>query len=63
MPLEMDLVHPDSSMERIDLPVEMWNQGSRFAYQIPAGKEVRRVVVDPRQVLPDVDRSNNVKAR
>jgi hypothetical protein len=63
LPLEMELVHPDSSTERIQLPVEMWNLGPRFAYQIPTGKEVRRVVVDPRQMLPDVDRSNNVKER
>jgi hypothetical protein len=41
----------------------MWNQGPRFAYRTRAEKVVRRVVVDPRRVLPDVDRSNNERGR
>jgi Peptidase family M1 domain len=63
LPLEMDLVYEDGSTERIQLPVEMWNQGPRFAYRVKAGKEVRRVTVDPRRALPDVDRSNNERGR
>jgi hypothetical protein len=59
LPLEMDLAYRDGSTERVQLPVEMWNLGPRFAYQIKAGKTVSKVVVDPRRALPDVDRSNN----
>jgi hypothetical protein len=63
LPLEMELVYGDGSTERVKLPVEMWNQGTRFTYRIKSGKQVARVVVDPRQVLPDVDRSNNEAGR
>jgi hypothetical protein len=63
LPLEMDLIFQDDSTERIRLPVEMWNQGTRFAYRVRGGKAVKRVVVDPRQALPDVDRSNNQRSR
>jgi hypothetical protein len=63
LPLEMDLTYQDDSTERIRLPVEMWNQGPRFAYRVRGGKTVKRVVVDPRQALPDVDRSNNQRSR
>ena len=63
LPLEMDLIYQDGSTERIRLPVEMWNQGPRFAYRIRGEKAVKRVVVDPRQALPDVDRSNNQRSR
>jgi hypothetical protein len=63
LPLEMDLIYQDDSTERIRLPVEMWNQGPRFAYRVRGGKPVKRVVVDPRQALPDVDRSNNQRSR
>ena len=63
LPLEMDLVYQDGTTERIRLPVEMWNQGPRFAYRVRSGKPVRRVVVDPRRALPDVDRSNNQRDR
>jgi aminopeptidase N len=59
LPLEMDLTFQDGSTRRIRLPVEMWNQGSRFAYRIKDSKTVSKVVVDPRRVLPDVNRSNN----
>jgi hypothetical protein len=63
LPLEMDVTYTDGTMERIRLPVEMWNQGARFAYRTRAEKAVRRVVVDPRRALPDVDRSNNERRR
>jgi hypothetical protein len=63
LPLEMDVTYADNSTERLRLPVEMWNLGPRFAYRVRGGKQVQRVVVDPRHVLPDVDRSNNERSR
>jgi hypothetical protein len=63
LPLEMDVIYADGTTERIRLPVEMWNLGPRFAYRTRPEKVVRRVVVDPRRVLPDVDRSNNERSR
>jgi hypothetical protein len=63
LPLEMDLVYDDGSTDRIALPVEMWNLGPRFAYRVRSAKPVRKVTVDPRQALPDTDRSNNVFGR
>jgi peptidase M1-like protein len=63
LPLEMEVTYGDGSTDRVKLPVEMWNLGPRFAYRVPGGKSVRRVVVDPRRVLPDVDRSNNERSR
>jgi hypothetical protein len=59
----MDVTYSDGSTERIRLPVEMWNLGPRFAHRVPEGKSVRRVLVDPRRVLPDVDRANNERSR
>jgi hypothetical protein len=63
LPLEMDLTYSDGSTERVRLPVEMWNLGRRFAYRVKEGKSVRRVLVDPRRALPDVDRKNNERSR
>jgi hypothetical protein len=59
LPLEMEVTYEDGSSERIRLPVEMWNLGPRFGYRLRSEKPVRQVIVDPRQALPDVDRSNN----
>ncbi|MEP7176275.1 MAG: M1 family metallopeptidase [Gemmatimonadales bacterium] len=59
LPLEIQLWYIDGTTERVRLPVEMWNLGPRFAYRVRGGKRVTSVVVDPRGVLPDTDRSNN----
>jgi Peptidase family M1 domain len=59
LPLELELTYEDGSTERVRLPVEMWNLGRAFAYRVRGGKKVTGVVVDPRSVLPDVDRANN----
>ena len=59
LPLEMELAYADGTTERVRLPVEMWNLGPRFAYRVRGGRRVTGVVVDPRGVLPDVDRKNN----
>jgi hypothetical protein len=37
----------------------MWNLGSHFDYEVSEKKPVRRVELDPRHALPDVDRGNN----
>jgi hypothetical protein len=63
LPLEMDIGYQDGATERIRLPVEMWNLGPRFAYRLKEGRSVRRVLVDARQALPDVDRSNNQRSQ
>lgn len=60
MPAELRITYDDSSAETVRLPVEMWNLGQRFTYRLPARKTVRSVEVNPRHVLPDIDRTNNV---
>jgi hypothetical protein len=41
----------------------MWNLGSRFDYRVPGAMRVTRAEVDPRGVLPDIDRANNAWPR
>jgi hypothetical protein len=59
MPAELRITFDDGRAETVKLPVEMWNLGPRFLYRLTSTRRVRRVEVDPRHVLPDVDRSNN----
>jgi hypothetical protein len=63
MPAELRLTYDDGTTETVRLPVEMWNLGGRFTYRLPSAKRVRRAEVDPRRVLPDLDRSNNLWQR
>jgi len=63
MPAELAITFTDGSQSTVKLPVEMWNLGSRFDYRTAEPKAVRRVEVDPRKALPDVDRRNNMWPR
>ena len=62
MPGELAISFSDGSRTTVRLPVEMWNLGPRFTYRVAPGKTVSRAELDPRRVLPDGDRDNNVRA-
>jgi len=59
LPVTLELRYADGTTETKQLPVEMWNLGSRFVYRIAGAKRVAGVVIDPRHVYPDIDRGNN----
>jgi hypothetical protein len=59
MPAELSLTFADGKTGTIALPVDMWNLGSRFTWRVRSGGALRSVVLDPRNVLPDTERSNN----
>jgi hypothetical protein len=63
MPAELAISFDDGAPVTVKLPVEMWNLGDRFTYRVPEKKRVRRVEVDPRRALPDIDRANNAWPR
>jgi peptidase M1-like protein len=59
LPVTLELRYADGSTETRDLPVEMWNLGSKFTARVETTKHVVGVVVDPRRIYPDIDRANN----
>ncbi|HET9683881.1 MAG TPA: hypothetical protein VFP15_07255, partial [Gemmatimonadaceae bacterium] len=59
LPAELRITYDDGTAESVRLPVEMWNLGPRFAYRVSSSRRVRRVEIDPRRVLPDLQRANN----
>jgi hypothetical protein len=60
MPAELKLFYDDGSSEVRKLPVEIWLLGSRYAMTLSTGgKRMVGMELDPRHVLPDVDRRNN----
>jgi len=63
MPAELSIGFADGSQLTVKLPIEMWNLGAEFVYRVPQRKRVGRAEVDPRNALPDVDRTNNVWPR
>ncbi|MFI5257918.1 MAG: M1 family aminopeptidase, partial [Gemmatimonadales bacterium] len=63
LPAELRITYDDGTIESVRLPVEMWNLGPRFSYRLTSAKRVRRVEIDPRHVLPDLRRSNDLWER
>jgi hypothetical protein len=59
LPVTLELHYADGSVETRELPIEMWNLGSRFTARVGTTKAVTGVVIDPRAIYPDVDRANN----
>ncbi len=60
LPVTLELRYADGSSERRELPIEMWNLGSRFTSRVrTGGKAIAGVVLDPQAIYPDVDRANN----
>jgi aminopeptidase N len=62
MPVQLRITRPDGSTERREIPVERWLSGARTATVTVPGA-VTRVEIDPEQLFPDIDRSNNVWSR
>ena len=61
MPLTFEATLADGSKIRKKLPVEIWQWTNRWAAEIDTrGKKVVGVTVDPDEVLPDVNGSNNI---
>ncbi len=60
MPAELKLFYDDGSSEVKKLPVEIWLLGSRHALTLNTGaKRLVGLELDPRHVMPDIDRRND----
>jgi len=59
LPVTLELRYADGSTETRNLPVEMWDLGSRFTYRLATAKRLSNVVIDPRRIYPDIARDNN----
>jgi aminopeptidase N len=57
MPVELAVTLAGGKTSRIRLPVEVWYLGNTYVAAVPG--DVTAVRIDPDDVLPDIDRSNN----
>jgi aminopeptidase N len=63
LPVTVELRYDDGTTETRNLPVELWDLGSRFTYRMVTTKKLAGVVIDPRRFYPDIDRDNNAWKR
>jgi aminopeptidase N len=60
MPIRLAITRSDGTIERRSYAVDTWLSGARHtAVTIEEGSTVTKVEIDPDQVFPDVNRSNN----
>ena len=59
LPLIVKLVQSSGEEGIIQLPVEIWQRGGSWTFKYPSKSKLAKVILDPGNVLPDVDRMNN----
>ncbi len=59
MPVQLEVIYSDDTSEKVSLPVEIWHRGNSWEHFIKTDKQVRRVVLDPDKIVPDVNLLND----
>jgi hypothetical protein len=59
MPLNVKVIETNGTEHMLSMPVEIWQRGPRWTFDVPTTSEIKQVTVDPEKKLPDFDRSNN----
>ncbi len=59
MPVIMKIVQSNGKTETINLPVDIWQRGGSWVYRYPSSNKIDKVILDPGNELPDMDRKNN----
>ncbi len=59
LPVIATVTQSNGKTETLQLPVNIWYRGGSWTFKYASTTKIDKVVLDPDQVLPDVDRSNN----
>ncbi len=59
MPVIIKIVQANGKTETVQLPVEVWQRNNSWTYKYLSQSKIDKVILDPENVLPDVDRKNN----
>jgi Peptidase family M1 domain len=60
MPVIVKIVQANGKSEIIRLPFEVWQRGGTWNLKYASTGKIEKVILDPEQVLPDIDRNNNI---
>jgi len=59
LPVIVKIVQNNGETGNIQLPVEIWQRGGTWTFKYPSVSKIDKVILDPENVLPDVNRKNN----
>ncbi|MDB4998958.1 MAG: peptidase, partial [Mucilaginibacter sp.] len=60
MPVILEIKTISGKVERLKLPVEIWERNNSFVVKYPSTEEIESVTYDPDKLLPDYNPDNNV---
>jgi hypothetical protein len=63
LPVTVRITDADGNVQTIQLPVEVWQRGDTWSFPVKTVAEVKEVIVDPENKLPDVNKVNNTWRR
>jgi hypothetical protein len=60
MPVTLEIKTVSGKIDRVKLPVEIWERNASWAFKYPSTEEIQSVTYDPDKVMPDYNPDNNV---
>jgi hypothetical protein len=60
MPVVMEIKTKSGAVSRVQLPVEIWQRNTSWAFKNPSTEEIETITLDPDHVFPDINTANNV---
>ncbi|MEO8111435.1 MAG: M1 family aminopeptidase, partial [Ginsengibacter sp.] len=59
LPVIVKVIQTNGEVETMQLPVEIWQRGGTWTFKYSSTTKLSKIILDPKNVLPDVDRKNN----
>jgi len=59
MPVTVKITDVNGDVQTLQLPVEIWQRGDTWTFPVLTKAEVSEVIVDPENLLPDLNPANN----
>ncbi len=59
MPVLLRIEETDGDTSNLHLPVEIWQRGKSWTFKVDTDSKIESVVLDPRGMMPDVNRTNS----
>ena len=59
LPVIVKIVQANGKTETVQLPIEIWQRGGSWTFKYASTSKISRVILDPENRLPDIDRKNN----
>lgn len=59
LPVIVNIIESNGDTKTIQLPVEIWQRGGSWTFKYASKSKIEKVILDPGNVLPDVERKNN----